>query len=78
MRDGDVKTACQTACPTHAIVFGDGNDKTSEVTMLNKNPRTYKMLEELHVLPGVGYLTKVRNKDKVETLANEEVHDNHS
>ncbi|MCB2194562.1 MAG: 4Fe-4S dicluster domain-containing protein [Bacteroidetes bacterium] len=64
LQDGDIKTACQQACPANAIVFGDLNDKNSEVYKLFKQQRRYHLLEELHTLPSVGYLTKVRNNKK--------------
>jgi Fe-S-cluster-containing dehydrogenase component len=60
--DGDVKTACQQACPAEAIVFGDVNDPESRVTKLFKDPRNYNLLEELHTLPSVGYLTKISHR----------------
>ena len=59
--DGDVKVACQQTCPANAIVFGDGNDPNSEVSKALKNERTYYVLEELNVQPGVGYMTKITN-----------------
>ncbi|SMO39240.1 TAT-variant-translocated molybdopterin oxidoreductase [Solitalea koreensis] len=62
--DGDIKTACQQSCPANAIVFGDINDPASEVSKLLKNERTFYVLEELNVQPGIGYLTMVRNKEK--------------
>jgi MoCo/4Fe-4S cofactor protein with predicted Tat translocation signal len=62
MRDGDVKPACMQACPSNALVFGDLNDPESEVSKLYKDERNYHLLEELHTLPTVGYLTKIRNK----------------
>ncbi|NOQ27050.1 MAG: 4Fe-4S dicluster domain-containing protein [Bacteroidales bacterium] len=62
LRDGDIKTACQQTCPANAIVFGDLNDENSEVSKLFKQKRRYHLLEELHTLPSVGYLTKVKNK----------------
>lgn len=61
LKDGDIKTACQSACPANAIVFGDANDPESEVSKALKNERVYYVLEELNVQPGVGYMTKVRN-----------------
>jgi molybdopterin-containing oxidoreductase family iron-sulfur binding subunit len=64
--DGDIKTACQQSCPAGAIVFGDLNDENSEVAKLYKNERKYHALEEIHVLPSIGYLTKVRNNTKEE------------
>ncbi len=67
LKDGDAKTACQTACPTNAIVFGNANDKSSSITKVrNDNPqRAYYVLEQLHVLPNVTYLAKVRNTDEI-------------
>lgn len=61
MKDGDVKVACQQTCPANAIVFGDANDPNSEVSKALTNQRTFYVLEELNVLPGVGYMTKVTN-----------------
>ncbi|HZH71624.1 MAG TPA: 4Fe-4S dicluster domain-containing protein [Mariniphaga sp.] len=62
LEDGELQTACQQACPTNAIVFGDLNDPESKVSKVMKNPRNYHLLEELHTKPSVGYLTKIRNK----------------
>jgi molybdopterin-containing oxidoreductase family iron-sulfur binding subunit len=63
----DVKTACQQACPTDAIVFGNVNDSHSAITITRKENelRLLKSLEQLHVLPNVTYLAKVRNVDEV-------------
>jgi molybdopterin-containing oxidoreductase family iron-sulfur binding subunit len=61
LKDGDVVTACQQGCPANAIVFGDVNDPNSEVAKLIKGDRTYFVLEEINVQPGIGYMTKVRN-----------------
>jgi molybdopterin-containing oxidoreductase family iron-sulfur binding subunit len=60
--EGEIKTACQQACPGNAIVFGDLNNPESRISKLFKDKRNYHLLEELHTLPSVGYLTKVRNK----------------
>lgn len=63
--DGEIKTACQTACPTNAIQFGDRNDKNSQIhKIFFENARNYHMLEEMHFLPNVGYQVKIRNKDE--------------
>ncbi len=62
LADGDIKTACMQVCSANAIVFGDLNDPKSEVSKLYKNERTYNVLEEMHTLPSVGYMAKVRNK----------------
>ncbi|HEV8581598.1 MAG TPA: 4Fe-4S dicluster domain-containing protein [Thermoanaerobaculia bacterium] len=59
--DGDIRTACQQACPSRAIVFGDLNDPGSEVSRRQGSPRFYRLLEELNTRPVVGYLTRVRN-----------------
>ncbi|MEN8224737.1 MAG: Fe-S-cluster-containing hydrogenase [Bacteroidota bacterium] len=59
----EVKTACQQSCPGDAIVFGNMLDPDSEISKVLENPRTYQLLEQLHTLPSVSYLTKVRNID---------------
>jgi len=59
--DGDMKTACQQTCPSGAIVFGDINDKNSEVHKLFNNERAYHVLEDIGVQPSVKYMGKVRN-----------------
>jgi molybdopterin-containing oxidoreductase family iron-sulfur binding subunit len=61
IHDGDIVTACQQACPTQAIVFGDLNDPDSKVTRLQKNNRAYPILSELNTRPRTWYLAKVRN-----------------
>jgi len=64
IQDGEIVTACSSACPTDAITFGDQNDANSRVAKenneLNKE-RSYAVLEELNVQPNVFYLTKIRN-----------------
>lgn len=60
--DGELLTACQQVCSADAIVFGDVNNPDSEVAKMMKDPRNYHLLEEIHTLPSVGYLTKIRNK----------------
>jgi molybdopterin-containing oxidoreductase family iron-sulfur binding subunit len=64
----DVKVACQQACPTDAIVFGNVNDKHSAITIARTENalRTFYSLEQLHVMPNVNYLAKVRNLDAAE------------
>lgn len=63
LEDGEVQPACAQACPSKAMTFGDLNDKHSNIFKLYSNERNYHLLEELHTLPKVGYLTKVRNKE---------------
>ena len=60
--DGSIKTACQQACPTHAITFGDFNDENSAVRKAWNDERKYQLLEEVGTQPSVYYLTKIRNK----------------
>ncbi|MCU4163188.1 TAT-variant-translocated molybdopterin oxidoreductase [Carboxylicivirga caseinilyticus] len=69
LEDGEIKTACQQTCPADAITFGDVNDPNSKVSKLLKDARQYGLLEELHTLPSVVYLSKVRNKDQNKTLS---------
>jgi MoCo/4Fe-4S cofactor protein with predicted Tat translocation signal len=61
LRDLEIQTACQQTCPTNAIIFGDRNDPNSAVSKALGNERTYYVLQELNVQPGIGYQTKVRN-----------------
>lgn len=56
-----VKTACQEACPSNAIVFGNMLDKNSEVSKLRNHKLAYYVLEETNVKPNVTYLAKLRN-----------------
>lgn len=79
VKDGEIVTACQTACVSGAILFGDMNDPNSAITKLLKitpnkdrptgidknigNPRAYRVLEEIGVKPNIYYLTKIRNKE---------------
>jgi MoCo/4Fe-4S cofactor protein with predicted Tat translocation signal len=62
IRDGDVATACQEACPTRAIVFGDMNDPTTLVSKLRANPRNYALLGELNTQPRTTYLAVVEDR----------------
>ena len=61
IRDGEVLTACQSACPTDAIVFGNINDPNSKVAQLKKSSLNYALLEELNTRPRTTYLAVVRN-----------------
>ncbi|WP_214072115.1 TAT-variant-translocated molybdopterin oxidoreductase [Mucilaginibacter sp. dw_454] len=66
VKDGDIKVACQQTCSANAIVFGNGNDPESEVSKALRSERTYYVLEELNVQPGIGYQVKVRNTNELE------------
>jgi molybdopterin-containing oxidoreductase family iron-sulfur binding subunit len=61
IRDGEVMTACQSACPTEAIVFGNINDPNSRVAKLKASSLNYGLLEELNTRPRTTYLAIVRN-----------------
>jgi molybdopterin-containing oxidoreductase family iron-sulfur binding subunit len=59
--DGEIKTACQQACPADAIVFGNLNDPRSRVAQLQAETRNYTLSGELNTRPRTTYLGAVRN-----------------
>ncbi|OZC03240.1 TAT-variant-translocated molybdopterin oxidoreductase [Rubricoccus marinus] len=61
LEDGEVLTACQQACPSDAIVFGDLKDPNSAVSQSKRNSRNYALLAELAVKPRLTYLARLRN-----------------
>jgi MoCo/4Fe-4S cofactor protein with predicted Tat translocation signal len=65
IEDGDVVTACQSACPAQAIHFGDISDPKSKVAKIKQDSRDYAMLGELNTRPRTTYLGKVRNPNPV-------------
>lgn len=67
MGGDEVKTACMQACPTSAIIFGNVNDDTSQVTKIRKenDQRLFYVLEQIHTLPNVNYLARIRNTEEI-------------
>ena len=74
MKDGDVVTACEAACPAQAIVFGDVNDPGSRVSKLKASERSYGLLTELQTKPRTTYLAAVRNPNPEIPGAGSEAH----
>lgn len=68
LQDHHVSTACQKACPSDSIVFGNINDTDSAIYKAryqDNKDRLYYVLEQLHILPNVSYLSRIRNTDEV-------------
>lgn len=63
IRDGEMVTACQAACPTEAITFGDLNDPASRVNRAKASPLDYALLSELNTRPRTTYAARVVNLD---------------
>ena len=61
IKDADLKTACQQACPATAITFGNLNDPESAVSKLQARPRRYDVLHELGTRPRTAYLVRIKN-----------------
>jgi len=61
IKDGEVTTACESSCPTKAIVFGNINDPESRVSKMKSSPLSYGLLTELNTFPRLTYLAKVKN-----------------
>jgi molybdopterin-containing oxidoreductase family iron-sulfur binding subunit len=64
IRDGEIQTACQQACPTQAIIFGNKNDEASQVSKLRSQPLNFYLLEELNTRPRTSYLPRVSNPNE--------------
>lgn len=75
IRDGEVVTACQAACPTQAIIFGDINDAGSRVSEDKTSPLNYALLEELNTVPRTSYLAKLNNPNPALTVASAAAHE---
>tara|TARA_Y200000002_G_scaffold77815_1_gene61275 strand:+ start:1394 stop:4450 length:3057 start_codon:yes stop_codon:yes gene_type:complete len=65
VRDGEFKTACSESCDDNAMVFGDINDKESEILRVKDGDRTYRVLESIGTKPNVIYQVKIRNSKKI-------------
>ncbi len=61
VRDGEIRTACQVACPADAIVFGDLKDPHSQVSRLSRSNRGFKVLENEGTRPAITYLAELRD-----------------
>src|SRR5262249_22569519 len=61
IRDGEILTACQAACPSQAIIFGDIDDMNSAVRRWKAEPHNYGLMAELNTMPRTTYLASVRN-----------------
>ena len=71
MKDGAARTACQQACPTDAIMFGNVKDKDSSIYKLRMQEqleRSFYVLEHIHTLPSINYLAKIRNTEEINAL----------
>jgi molybdopterin-containing oxidoreductase family iron-sulfur binding subunit len=64
IEDGEILTACQQACPTRAITFGDLNDDSAKVKHLEEQPHNYALLEELGTRPRTTYLAHLTNPNE--------------
>lgn len=62
LKDNEIMPACVQTCPSKAIVFGNIADENSRIAEIFRDKRNYHLLEELHTLPSVGYLTRIKNK----------------
>jgi molybdopterin-containing oxidoreductase family iron-sulfur binding subunit len=64
IRDGEIVTACEAACPSKAIVFGNMNDPKSRVSLWKKQPHNYTLLPELNTRPRTSYLARFVNRNE--------------
>jgi len=75
--DGEIMTACEQACPTKAIRFGNVSDPNSEVSRLKQNSRNYAMLGELNIRPRTSYLARLRNPNPALAVTTGETEEHH-
>jgi MoCo/4Fe-4S cofactor protein with predicted Tat translocation signal len=61
IQDGELLTACQQSCPANAIIFGNINDSSSQVSKLKAKTRNYGLLQDLNTRPRTTYLAEIRN-----------------
>jgi Fe-S-cluster-containing dehydrogenase component len=75
LADGDITTACQDACPTECIVFGDLADPNSRVSQLHRDRRSYGLLDaELYTRPRNRFLAAIKNKHQALAPAKQPAH----
>jgi molybdopterin-containing oxidoreductase family iron-sulfur binding subunit len=61
IRDGEVVTACQAACPSQAIIFGDMRKPENAVSKSRASRRNYILLEEANTVPRTTFLMRINN-----------------
>jgi molybdopterin-containing oxidoreductase family iron-sulfur binding subunit len=71
VRDGDIVTACQQACPTDAILFGNINDPNSRVSQRKQSPRSYAVIGQIGFRPRTSYIAEVLNPNPAVATASE-------
>ena len=64
VKDGEFQTACTNACSSGAMVFGDINDKSTKVSHMHEDDRTFKLLDFVGTKPNVFYQLKVKNTNE--------------
>jgi molybdopterin-containing oxidoreductase family iron-sulfur binding subunit len=63
VREGEIQTACQQACPSEAIHFGNLRDTKSRVSELRREARAFQVLDHLYTRPGVSYLKSIERAE---------------